>query len=126
MSRKQFLKPYQLITSGDMSQASIISPVTDIQGLDNVGYQVNFTGAPVGTFSVEVSMDYQPGTSPNSPPANAGNWIPVTLSTPVTASGSPDNAYIDLALLSAPYIRLKYTKTSGTGSLNAFIVAKAI
>lgn len=109
-----------------MSQSSIVSLITDIQGMDDVGYQVNFTGTPTGTFSIEISMDYQPGTSPNSAPANAGNWITLPLSTPVVASGSGDVAYIDLALLSAPYIRLKYTRTSGTGTLNAFVVGKAI
>lgn len=123
---KQVYKPYQVITNGDMSAAMLTSIYTNIQGLDNVGYQGTFTGAPVGTFSVQISMDYQPGTSPNSLPANAGNWITLPLNPAITASGTGDSFYIDLNQMSAPWIRLVYTKTSGTGTLNAFVVAKAI
>jgi len=125
-NNKQVIKPYQVVTNGDMSQSSITSSITNIQGLDNTGYQLNFTGTPTGTFSVQVSMDYQPGTSPNSQPANAGNWISLPLSPAITASGAGDVAYIDLNQLSTPYIRLVYTRTSGTGTLQAFVVSKAI
>lgn len=123
---KQVFKPYKVISNGDMSQSSLTSSYTNIQGLDNVGYQVVFTGAPTGTFSVQISMDYQPGTSPNAEPVNAGNWVSLPLSPAIIASGSGDVAYIDLNQMSAPWIRLVYTRTSGSGTLNAFIVAKAI
>lgn len=123
---KQVLKPYKVISAGNMALASLTSSISSIQGVDNVGYQVNFSGSPVGTFDVQVSMDYQPGLSPNDQPANAGNWISLPLSTAITASGSAGSAYIDLNQLSSPYIRIVYTRTSGTGSLDAYIVAKAI
>jgi len=123
---KQVFKPFKVITDGNMSLSSITSQYTNIQGLDNVGYQVNFTGTPTGTFSVEISMDYQPGNGPNAEPANAGNWISLPLVPAIIAAGSPDIAYIDLNQLSAPWIRLIYTKTSGTGTLQAYVVAKAI
>lgn len=106
--------------------SNITSLPTNIQGTDNCGYQVNFTGAPVGTFGIQISQDYQPGTSPNSPPANPGNWISLPLNPAITASGSPDIAYIDLNQMSAPWIRLVYTAISGTGTLNAFVTSKAI
>lgn len=123
---KQVFKPFQVITNGDMSLSSITSIYTNIQGLDNIGYQIGFSGAPTGTFSVQISMDYEPGKAPNSKPVNAGNWISLPLSPAIIASGSPDNAYIDLNQMSAPWIRLVYTKTSGSGTLNAYVVAKAI
>lgn len=123
--RKNHLEPFQVITNGDMS-ADIVSSITNIKGLDNIGYALTFTGAPVGIFSVEISADYSPGASPYAPPANAGNWVTITLSVPVVAAGAPNSAYIDITEISAPYIRLRYTATSGTGSVNALVVAKAV
>jgi hypothetical protein len=123
---KQVIKPYKVISAGDMSQSSLTSAVSNIQGVDNIAYQVNFSGSPVGTFDVQVSMDFQPGVSPNSAPANSGTLISLPLSSPVAASGSAGAAYLDLNQVSAPFIRIVYTKTSGTGSLDALIVAKSI
>lgn len=125
MAAKSFIKPYKILSAGDMS-ADIVSSITAIQLLDNIGYQINFTGAPVGTFSVEVSMDYEPGRAPNWEPANAGNWITIPLTTAVVAAGAGNSAFIDLNQLSAPYVRLRYTFSSGTGSLDVFVTAKAV
>lgn len=122
--RKLTLKQFQTITSGDMSQASLTSRVTNIQRLDNIGIQLNFTGAPVGTFAVQVSADYNQDTEGNV--TNAGHWVPISLSPSPAASGSAASIYIDLAELSAPWIRVVYTKTSGTGVLNSYITGKMI
>jgi hypothetical protein len=125
-NNKQIITSTPVITNGDMSQSSITSLYTNIQGLDNSGYHINFSGAPVGTFSVQVSGDYQPGKSPNSNPVNPGHWITLPLSPAITASGSPDSAFIDLNQLAAPWIRIIYNRTSGTGTLNVFVMAKSI
>ena len=119
-SRKNFLH-YPIITNGDMSAASITSAITNIQRLDNIGIQLNWTGAPVGTFAVQVSADYAQDIEGNV--TNAGNWTPLALTpSPITALGSP--IYIDIAQISAPWIRAVYTKTSGTGTLQTTIVGK--
>lgn len=127
--RKSNLKRFKTITNGDMSTASITSAVTAIEFLDNIGIQINFTGSPVGTFAVQISMDYDQDQNGNV--ISAGNWITMPVqqgSTSYTAIptslGSP--IYLDLNQLSAPWIRLVYTRTSGTGTLNAFIAAKMV
>lgn len=131
--RKNNLLKYQSITSGDMSAASLTSAITNIQFLDNIGIQLNFSGSPVGTFAAQISADYSQDAQGNV--LVAGNWIPVTLtywdgtmyvsgtSIP-TSVGSP--IYLDLVELSAPWIRIVYTKGSGTGTLNTFITAKML
>lgn len=135
MSRAKNLPVYQNIVAGDMSQASITSSVTAIQYLDDVGIQLNFSGSPVGNFQVQISADYAQDLS--SPPnvTNTGNWIPLVVTywtgtTFATATDIPTSLgspiYFDLALLSSPYIRVVYTKTSGTGTLNAFVTAKMV
>jgi hypothetical protein len=124
MSRKNTLLNFQTITNGDMSLSSLTSAVTNIQRADNIGLQFNFTGSPVGTFQVQVSIDYAQDMEGNV--TNPGNWIPVQLQSSPVASGSAGQIYIDLTQLSAPWIRTVYTKTSGTGTLNAFISTKMI
>jgi len=106
-----------------MALSSITSSVTNIQRLDNIGIQFNWSGAPVGDFAVQISADYAQDTEGNV--TNAGNWTPITLSpSPATSSGSP--IYIDMFQLSAPWLRVVYTRTSGSGTLQATIVGKMI
>ena len=126
MSRKNNLKQFQTIVNGDMS-GDIISPVTCIQFLDNVGLQFNFTGDPVGTFNIQVSADYSQDELGNV--QNVGNWITLTppaLSAIPEAAGSADVIFVDLNQLSAPWIRVQYAADSGSGVLNAFITAKLL
>ena len=116
-----------------MGASTITSDVTDIQFLDDVGYQFDFSGSPVGTFSIEVSANYSQDYQGNV--ENAGTWIPLVFTywngsafvtdTSIPASvGTP--IYLDLALLSAPYIRAVYTGASGSGVLTATITAKMV
>src|ERR1700743_1462362 len=121
-SKRNLLK-FQTITNGDMSLSSLTSTVTNINFLDDVGVQLNWTGSPDGNFQIQVSADHAEDYS--SPPnvTVPGNWVPlvftywdgsqfVTSSNIPTTLGSP--YYIDLALLSSPWIRTVYTKVSGT------------
>lgn len=111
MGVKRSLNYSELVVSGDMS-GDVTSPSTDILNMDRVGYQISWSGTPTGDFSVEVSND-------NS------TWIALTLSAVVAAAGSADDAFIDVETASK-YIRLKYTASSGTGSLNVHITGKSI
>ena len=91
-----------------------------------VGYTVAWTGTPTGTFSVEVSQDYVAPVGVQDEPLNAGTWVPLTLSVPVLAAGTADTAFIDVDVTGAAYVRLVYTATSGSGTLNATIAGKVI
>lgn len=121
--RKNTLRKYQTITNGSMA-GSLTSTVTNIQFLDAIGVQFNFTGTPTGSFQVQVSADYAQDDNGNV--QVAGNWVNMTLSPAPVASGSADSIYIDIRSTSAPWMRLVYTRSSGSGTLNAFITAKAI
>lgn len=106
-----------IITAGDMSQTSLTSRVTKIQFEDNIGLQISWTGSPVGTLAVQVSADQISWISlPTS--AFVGTYpVPGTSSSP---------GYLDINQTSAPFIRLVYTRSSGTGVLNALIVGKGV
>lgn len=112
----------------------VTSAVTNIQFLDNIGVQLDWTGLAVGTFQVQVSANYASDLLGQAV-QNPGTWTPVTLtyllagvlttanSIP-TLAGSP--IYIDLNQLSAPAMRVVYTPISGTGVLNGIVTAKEI
>lgn len=117
------LFPDHIIVAGDMS-ASITGPAMEVRNQDNIGFQLNWTGAPVGTFQVQISSDHKQDANGNI--TVAGNWVTLPLSPAITASGTPDTAYIDINQTSASYIRVNYTRVSGTGTLDAFITAKGV
>ena len=117
---KNFLPPFKIITAGDMSQASLTSTVTDIRYLDNIALQLVMTGTPTGTFAVQVSSDYNPVTGV------AGTFIPITLSPAPAATGGAQNIYIDLNQLATPFIRVVYTRSAGSGTLDITITAKSV
>lgn len=124
MSSRPFLKPHKVVNAVSMA-ADVTSDVTIIQMIPYVSFTVVWTGTPTGTFSVEVSNDYSAGGI-NGAPANSGTWVALTLSTSVAAAGSADSAFIDIDGVAAYAIRLKYTRSSSTGTLNATIAGKVL
>lgn len=121
--RKSPLPKYQIVTQGDMSQATVLSAITNIEYIDNVGIQVNITsGSPTGTFDVTISGDH---FEVNKVVQTAGTFIALgTIYRATITSGSPATIYFDLSFLSAPYVQLLWTKGSGAGNFDAFIVGK--
>lgn len=98
--------------SGDMS-ADIIGPVTTIDRVDQVCYQVAWTSSDaVGVISVQGSVD---GVTFND----------LTFSPVLTQPNSDNGSYlINLALIPFTYIRIKYTRTSGSGALTVSMSMK--
>lgn len=121
MSSRLFLKPTLVVTNGNMA-SSITSTVTILNQISMISYDIKWTGAPTGAFSVEVSNTYEENVDGSV--RSAGNWTPLVLTSPVNAVGSPDNGFIDVVLTAGYSIRLVYTATSGTGTLNAKIAGK--
>lgn len=117
--RKNRFVRFACIPASEMAN-NIISAVTNIQGLDNLGYQFDFTGVPVGSFQIQISADYQQDFLQNV--TNIGNWIPISLPSTPVASGAAGQIYVDLALLSAPWIRAKWI-TTATGAQTVTTVA---
>lgn len=117
------LNPVHIIIAQSMT-GNITSAAVEVKNQDNIGVQMNWSGAPVGTFSFEISMDHY--QDPEGNIVVPGNWTTLNVSPTITASGVPDTAYVDLNQLSTPYIRVVYNFTSGTGTLNVFVNAKGV
>lgn len=122
-SRKSNLVSFKTLASVSMV-STVVSSATNIAYLDNVGVQFNFTGNSIGSFSVQVSIDYAQDTQGNV--TNPGTWVPLTLSPTPSANAAAGSIYIDLNQLSAPWIRTQYVANSGTGTLSSYITAKMV
>jgi hypothetical protein len=116
MSRKNVLVPYKLFEDQSLN-ASFTSPVTNIQYLDNVAIQLNWSSTTAeGFFSIEVSLDNL-------------NWVPLALSAAPTVLQDSDVIFLDLNQLATSYIRVSYTKTAvgaTDGVASCLIAAKMI
>lgn len=122
MSSRPIFTPHSVITNGDMS-GNITSQVTIIQNLSMLSYDISWTGtAPVGVMSVQISNTYSQNADGSV--RNPGNWTTLVLSSPTPVSGSPGNGFIDIDAIAAYAMRLVYTRTSGTGTMNAIINGK--
>lgn len=122
--RKNTLLKYKLLSAASMA-ANITSAATNIQHLDNIGIQANIvSGSPTGVIQVQVSADYAEDTEHNV--LDAGHWVDLTPAQQSITAGSPAQTYFDLNQLSSPWVRVVYTRTSGSGSLDVFITAKML
>lgn len=109
--RKNTLPPIYIISSGDMS-GNLTSSVTNVQYLDFVCIEAVITGTSTGSLDVQVSNDQT-------------NWVSLPLDPPPTiTSGSPNPIMIQITQEVAPYIRVVYTASSGTGTLNVTLTAR--
>lgn len=130
MSIRSELKPYSVITNGNMGAPTVTSSPTIVQKLSLLSYSYSWSGtAPVGTVSIQVSNDYSIDATGNV--SNAGTWTTIsftnaagTVATTQAVSGTTGNTVIDKIVTGAYAIRTVYTATSGTGSLQAVICGK--
>lgn len=118
-SHKQYTLPsYQVITTQAVS-GDVTSSITEIKYKDNIIYQIVWTGTLVGTFYVLTSVDYNHVTG-------VGTWNIVPIDSGAVAAGSADSGTIELNQLSAPYVKLFFDYTSGSGNLTATVSGKVI
>lgn len=118
-------EPVKIITAGDMS-GDVASIGLDLQNMAIGSIQAVFTGSPNGTFKLQWSNDIVP--IPASGAANLAssvvNWTDYTGSSQaISAAGNFGWVLGDTGYR---WIRLVYTRSSGTGTLNATACNKGI
>lgn len=114
MAKRELLGPYKVFDAasmaGDLTQAT---PFSTIKGLDKVGLILEWTGtAPVGEFFVDVSY-LIPGTTSYTA------WQELDFGAPIAITGNSGNHHISIQDPPFEKMRLRYVRTSGTGSLTA-------
>lgn len=121
MSSRPILAPQLVITNASMT-GTVTSLVTIVQTNGKLSYDISWTGTPVGTFTVQASNTYSQNA--DGTVRNPGDWATLTLSAPTTATGSSGNGFIDITATAAYALRLVYTPSSSTGTLNATVAGK--
>ncbi len=132
---KEVSQVYGILTNGVMSGLSTItSSATGVIYRDTVGFQFQWTGNPVGVFTIQESLDYNPGTPQSGGAFNAGNWTTISFQTTggsiVTSiaigSGSAQPISIRINQTAAPWIQAVYTNSTASGVLTGFVTAKSL
>lgn len=104
--------------------ADVESNGIDVNQMVAGSIQAVWTGATAdGTIGLEVSNDIVPvGPTQANSSANVVNWSTYTGSTQTVAGDG--NFLWNMNLMGFRWVRLVYTFSSGTGTLNATFVAK--
>ena len=110
-----------MLNAADASLASSTSQGIYIAHMSNLGFVITSAGAPVGTLTIQVSSDPVAPTTSGDPAGNVVNWA--SLSSP-TAISSATSAAVNLQLQGYLWVRVVYTKTSGTGTITVNLGAK--
>lgn len=114
--RKSVVKGFNMFgADGDIS-ASVTSAETSVINLDKASIDVTWTGsAPVGTLTVEATNDEKNEV-----------WRTLDMGGTISISGASGAHELIFNELPFTAIRLVYTRTSGTGTILAKIVAKTV
>ena len=142
MSTRPFFKPQIVVPATAANMATpgpIVSSATICQNYSLVSYDISWTsssGAPRGTFTIEASNTFdlngngQPGTGTNGAPA--GTWTAIgfwdgasEVASKAISAGDSGSAFLQVVGFAGYAIRLRYTFTSGTGTLTATVAGKA-
>lgn len=118
MNKKPLL-PFQFWDQQSLG-ADATSSVTDIRYQDNITFQLNVTGSPVGQFIVQGCDDYS--AAPFGSLIDAGTWVDI-----VTADvNGADQIIFDGNQIGFHYIRIFYDRTSGTGAVDGYVTGKQV
>lgn len=118
--RKNAIQAYPIINAVSMA-ATITSSPDNVEFLDNIGLQITWTSSnAVGTITIEGSNNYNQNLG-------SGTWFALTFA-PVLAQPASNNGDYGVSINQFPWawIRVVYTRSSGTGTLTAVLSAKAI
>lgn len=109
---KQFLAP-TVISSGTMTGTTVItSKSVDASFVDNLSVQFVWTGTSVsGTLACQVSND-------------GVTYSTYTVTLPTISASNGGNGIAVFQAFPYRFLRFTYTNSSGTGTLNAYVVGK--
>lgn len=119
MSRKSVVPGYAMIESGDIS-GNVTSDVVSVKNLDNASIIVSWTGtSPVGVLAVQARNNGAGDVNPEP-------WYELDMGATINISGNSGNHQLVFNLLPFTDLRLVYTATSGSGTLDAVITSKVV
>jgi hypothetical protein len=130
MSSRPLLAPNSVLplVNAVSTGANITSPVTIIQMLPGISYDIAWTGTTNGTIDVQVSNTYRQNA--DGTVAVAGNWTTLPhasfAGTYPTPAGSPGSGFLDVVGTEAYAVRLVFTRASGSGTMTIVPCGKVL
>lgn len=123
MSSRPLIPPHKVIDAESLA-GSFTSDVTIVSNVPTLSYDISWAGtSPVGTIEVQVSNTYK--VNAEGTVLNPGVWRTLP-SMSAAVSGSTGNGGVDIYVTGFFAVRLSYTATSGTGTMDATVVAKVL
>ncbi len=114
MSRKNVVSSYSMINAGSLA-GNITSSTTNVLNLDKASIHLSWSGSsPAGTLVVEARN------------GDNDDWYELDFGSTISISGASGDHQIVFNELPFTSIRLVYTRSSGSGSLDAIITSKTI
>lgn len=109
---KQYLKA-RVIQNGTMTGTSVItSTPVDCTSVDNLSVQFIWTGSSVSSvLACQVSND-------------DSTWSTYTVTLPTISASNGGNGIAVFQAFPYKFLRFTYTNSSGTGTLNTYVVGK--
>lgn len=123
MSRKNTLKSSVIVNGvSTASNFDTFSTPTNIDYLDNLGIQVVWTGSTVGVLEVYGSNDDASKSTTRLPV----KWSKFEFGSTINVDTTNSDLLIHMNQVPYSWIALKYTATSGTGTMTATITCKEV
>jgi hypothetical protein len=114
MSRKLIVNGFKLFDAQSLA-ASVDSTIVSVKNLDKAAIFVEWTGTAInGVIEVQVRI------------GDKGTWFSLDFGSAINITGSSGNHFIYLNELPFTDVKLKYTRTAGSGSMTASIAAKTV
>lgn len=125
MARKHSLPPHNMLLDADMS-GSLLSAPTNVSQIDQAIIFLNWSGGAEGEFTVEGAQVKSTELRADSPLPASIVWNTLSFGSTVLAEIGNDNHELVFTQLPFTHIRIRYTPSAGTGTLNATISGKSL
>ena len=122
MGRKDILKYNVIPTQSGASTFDTKSNPTCVDYLDNMSFQIMWTGSLEGILKIWVSNDKVDPKQGQT----VTNWSQYEPTTTLAIDGSYTDMLINIALIDFSFVALEYVATSGTGNITANLTGRMI
>lgn len=111
--RKNVVRGFKMLDAASLA-ASVTSAEVNVINLDKASIYVDWSGSANGTLAVEAKN------------AQNGEWFELDFGSPIPISGNSGSHVLIFTELPHETIRLVYTRSSGSGSIDAVLAAKQV
>jgi hypothetical protein len=136
MAKNTLVRWHPTLWTNASLAASVTGPASDISYVDNISVQIIVGAGATGDFAVQFANTVDntavgTGTNWYRQPASS-DWVTIAAYDgtntviPVSLSGSAVNILLNYPLIAHSFMRVIYTRVSGSGTANVWINGKAI